>query len=92
MCGIFFRAVDVQVAFKNSLSEAASGVSPSEKLNSVKNPNPSAQMETVKVGFCRLDMWETTCRKSINTGLDIQHHNTGLQTADSNSADLHACR
>jgi len=26
-------------------------------------------METVKVGFCRLDMWETTCRKSINTGL-----------------------
>lgn len=35
----------------------------------MKNPNPSAQMETVKVGFCRLDMWETTCRKSINTGL-----------------------
>jgi len=27
---IFFRAADVQVAFKNSLSKAASGVSPTE--------------------------------------------------------------
>lgn len=35
----------------------------------MKNPNPSAQMETVKVCFCSLEMQQTTCGKSINTGL-----------------------